>query len=114
MGVLIIVSERLQLRISLRIVSERCSRNLKNFCRAITSKVRQLKPTDWLVEHELEAKVLPANRVPTAVVDVLYKPIHEMSAEAVTKLFAEAKAPVNWFVPDATIELETAARPLVE
>ena len=61
-----------------------------------------------------DAKVFPANRVPTFVVDVLYKPIHEMFAVVVTKLAADANAPVNCAVPEATIELETAARPDVE
>lgn len=72
------------------------------------------KKSARILAHELEAKVFPANRVPTPVVDVLNKPIFEMFAVAVTKLFADAKAPVNWLVPEATIELETAARPEVE
>ena len=38
----------------------------------------------------------------------------EMLAEAVTKLAAELNAPVNWAVLEATIEVETAARPEVE
>ena len=67
-----------------------------------------------MVAQELDANVFPAKRVPAPVVDVLNNPIHEMFAVVVTKLAAEANAPVNWAVPEATIELETAARPEVE
>ena len=59
---------------------------------------------------------LPAKSVPAFANDVKYvsnKPMLEIFADAVKKLFAEANPAVNCAVPDATTDVVTPARELV-